>query len=237
MIRHIIAALALALLASPFSTVAQTTPAQPERRTISVEGKAEMTLAPDQASITIGVETDGKSIVSIKRDNDSRVRAIMEAVKGLGIPAKDIMTSDLSIQPNYEWDNNKRRFLGYRMRNVVSVTVNDLSKIERVIDASVGEGSNVLENVSFGTKNKVRLQDSLQIVAARNARAKATVLAEAVGATVGSAISISEHQEYSPQPVYLQRAMVADAIGASSTPVSAGEIIIRSSISAVFELK
>jgi uncharacterized protein YggE len=54
---------------------------------------------------------------------------------------------------------------------------------------------------------------------------------------VGSAISISEHQEHSPQPVYLQRAMLADAVGASSTPVSAGEIIIRSSISAVFELK
>ena len=237
MIRHIIAALALALLASPFSTLAQTTPAQSERRTITVTGEAEMTISPDRAMVTIGVETWGKNIMSIKADNGKRVKSILDAVKGLGIPSKDIMTQDLSIQPEYTWKDDRREFIRYRMRNVVVITVNDLSKIEDVVNAGVNESSNILEGVTFSTKDAGRLHDSLQIQAARNARAKAVALAEAVGAKVGDAITITESQTYEPRPVYARRAMAMEMDAAPTTPVESGQLTLKSTINIVFELK
>ena len=236
MTRHIITAITLAILASPLATLAQPVPPEPERRRITVTGVAEMTMSPDRATVTIGVETWGKNIMSIKADNGKRVKAILDAVKGLGIPARDIMTRDLSIQPEYSWKDDRREFIRYRMRNVVVITVNDLAKVEDVVNAGVNESSNILEGVDFSTKDAARLQDSLQIQAARNARSKAVALAEAVGAKVGDAITITESQTYEPRPMYAGRAMAAFEDKAS-TPVESGQLTLKSTINIVFELK
>ncbi|MFN4909546.1 MAG: SIMPL domain-containing protein [Bacteroidota bacterium] len=236
MTRHILTAIMLTALVSPFVALAQPAPPQPERRTITVTGEAELTMSPDRAEVTIGVETWGKNIMSIKIDNGKRVRAILDAVKGLGIPAKDIMTRDLSIQPEYTWKDDRREFIRYRMRNVVVITVNDLAKVEDVVNAGVNESSNVLEGVSFSAKDAGRLHDSLQIQAARNARSKAVALAEAVGAKVGDAITITESQTYEPRPMYAMRANAAFEDRAS-TPVESGQLTLKSTINIVFELK
>ncbi|MBK9184575.1 MAG: SIMPL domain-containing protein [Ignavibacteria bacterium] len=88
----------LVLLA--FVTAISITNAQVDtRRTVSVEGEAEIFLTPDRATVSIGVETEGKDVVTIKKDNDRRVRAIFDAIKKIGIDQRDIMTSDLQIHP------------------------------------------------------------------------------------------------------------------------------------------
>ena len=235
MIRSVI--IALVLVAIPLIAQSQSEVPRPQRRTITVNGEAELTMRPDRATVIIGVETWGKNIMSIKTDNGKRVRSILDAVKGLGIPAKDIMTRDLSIQPEYSWKDDRREFIRYRMRNVVVVTVDDLSKVEDVVNAGVNESSNVLEGVTFSTKDASRLQDSLQIQAARNARAKAVALAEAVGATVGDAITITESATYEPRPMYAAKSAMAMDMAAPSTPIESGQLTLKSTINIVFELK
>lgn len=235
MIRSVIIALVLA--AFPLIAQMQSEALRPPRRTITVSGEAELTMLPDRATVTIGVETWGKSIMTIKADNGKRVRSILDAVKGLGIPAKDIMTRDLSIQPEYSWKDDRREFIRYRMRNVVVITVNDLAKVEDVVNAGVNESSNILEGVSFSTKDASRLHDSLQIQAARNARTKAAALAEAVGATVGDAMTITEVGTYEPRSMYAAKSAMVMDMASTSTPVESGQLILKSTINIVFELK
>lgn len=213
---------------------------QKTQRQITMDGEASMMVAPDMASISIGVETEGTNIADIKRDNDQRVSSIYEAVKGLGIAGKDIQTSELSIQPIYDYTSKRRKFLRYEMRNLVVITVRKLENIEKVINASVREGSNVLEGVHFIVSNRDALVDSLQIEAARNARKRASDIASAVGAKLGRALTIAAARADVPEPMYKQRAfaMMADGVGnEASTPVSGGEMKLRSSVSIMFELE
>lgn len=212
---------------------------QKQQRQISMDGEASMMVAPDMASISIGVETEGTSIADIKRDNDQRVSAIYDAVRGLGIASKDIQTSELSIQPIYDYSSKRRKFLRYEMRNVVTITVRKLDIIEKVINASVREGSNVLEGVHFIVSNRDALVDSLQVEAAKNARKRASDIAGAVGAKLGKALTIAASRSYAPEPVYGRKAfaMMADGGGEASTPVSGGEMKLRSSVSITFELE
>lgn len=208
------------------------------RRTVLVEGEAEVFLTPDRASVSIGVETEGKDVVAIKKDNDRRVRQIFEALKKVGIDQKDIMTSDLSIQPQYNWKpEGRRELVKYQMRNVVHITVRDLTKLEGVINASVAEGSNLLDNVSFSIADNKSVRDSLRIVAAKNAKSKAEALAGAVGARVSRVINISEQGGYQPPtPMYqAMRSMSAEAD--MGTPVSAGQLSMRVTVTATFELE
>lgn len=205
---------------------------------VSVEGEAEVFLTPDRASVSIGVETEGKDVVVIKKDNDRRVRAIFEALKNLGVDQKDIMTSDLSIQPQYNWKpEGRRELVKYQMRNVVHVTVRNLATLEGIIDASVAGGSNTLDNVNFSMADNKSMRDSLRVAAAKNAKAKAEALAGAVGARVTRIISISENGGYTPPtPMYKSmRNMSAEAD--MGTPVSAGQLTMRVTVNATFELE
>ncbi|MCX6139255.1 MAG: SIMPL domain-containing protein [Candidatus Kapabacteria bacterium] len=208
------------------------------RRTVSVEGEAEVFRTPDRASVSIGVETEGKDVVVIKKENDRRVRAIFDALKKIGIDQKDIMTSDLQIQPQYNWKpEGQRELVKYSMRNVVHITVRDLAKLEGVINASVSEGSNLLDNVSFSMADSKTVRDSLRIAAAKNAKAKAEALAGAVSARVLRVISISENGGYQPPtPMYkAMRSMSAEAD--MGTPVSAGQLSMRITVNATFEIE
>jgi uncharacterized protein YggE len=123
------------------------------------------------------------------------------------------------------------------MRNVVVITIDDLSKVENVVDAGINESSNVLEGVVFSVKGAKRIQDSLQIQAAQNARQKAMALAESVGATLGPVITITESGAFARRFDYGSARVARSVVDAVSTPVESGQLTLQSSISAIFELK
>jgi uncharacterized protein YggE len=210
------------------------------RRTVSVEGVAEVTMKPDRASITLGVETDGKDAGTVKRDNDKAMRAILNALTTAGIEDKDIQTSNLTLQPIYNWKpDGKREFVKYTMSNTIHVTVRDLSKLDRVLDEAVGVGGNVVNSIDFDVSNANAVRDSLRAAAASNAKTKATQMAQAVGARVGKVLTLSEEYSAPPTPVFAKGArMMAMAMDDSSAPtVSAGQMIVRVSVTAMFELE
>lgn len=211
------------------------------RRTVTVTGEAETRVVPDRASITLGVETEGNVVADIKRDNDKKVRAMLKSIQAIGIPEKDIQTSQLSIEPRYNYkQDGTRDFLGYVMRNTIYVWIKDLTKVDAVIGASVDQGSNVLNNIEFNFSETKRVADSLRIAAAKDAKVKAEALAGAVNARVTRVVTISEsgYQQppipmYNKAPGMLMRASMDEG----GPTVSAGQLIIRSTVNAVFEVE
>lgn len=198
------------------------------RRSIVVEGEAEANVTPDRASVIIGVETEGPDVMAMKTENDKRVKALYGALKELGIPEKDVQTSDLQIHPQYDYNMGKRKLLKYMMRNVVYVTVRDLSKVDKVIDAAVSGGVNILDNVRFSLSNAKQIRDSLRIEAVKDAMSKASALASAAGAKAGRVMSIEEQGGgAAPIQMYRSNALVRESNDAAGTPISAGQLTIQ----------
>ena len=63
-----------------------------EPRLITVTGEAEVLVAPDEAVLMLGVETTTKDLSAAKAENDKNTKKILEAVKKLNVPDKDIQT-------------------------------------------------------------------------------------------------------------------------------------------------
>lgn len=208
------------------------------RRIITVQGEAEAYVPPDRAIVVIGVETEGVDVLAIKQENDKRVTALYSTLKGLGIEAKDIQTSDLSLTPQYDYSMGKRTLLKYMMRNVVTVLVKDLSKVGKVIDGGLANGVNILNNVNFTISNSKQIEDSLRVEAVKEAVKKAQALAPAAGAKVGPVMSIEEQDE-GRYPRLMPRASLFGIQGVESqgTEVSAGELVIHVRINAKFGLE
>lgn len=230
--------LVTALIATAITATTLTAQFVDTRRLVTVTGEAEAHLVPDRAILSIGVQTEGLDVAEIKAANDKRTRGIVDAVRALGIPTKDIQTDRLTIEPVYDYKDGRQELLRYRMYNVVTIRINDLSKVEMVVNAGIAKGSNVLNGLVFESSKEQAVRDSLRIEATKDARRKASDLAQAAGAHVGRVITLSENASYN-NPAYERRTYMKAMSSAADdgTPVEGGELTIRSTINAVFELE
>ncbi len=77
-------------------------------RTISVQGSASNSMAPDEAHITVGAETRGPTASEALTANNRAMGALMEMLKQRGVATRDVQTSDLSLSPVYDKPSKDR---------------------------------------------------------------------------------------------------------------------------------
>jgi len=94
-------------------------------RIISVTGNAEIKVAPDQASLTLGVDSHDKDLAIAKVDNDKRIKKLLSLAHAAGVDPKNIQTSALTMGPEYS-DEKIPKLLGYQVSQTVTVTLRDL---------------------------------------------------------------------------------------------------------------
>src|SRR5262245_34138041 len=70
-----------------------------EWQTISVMGTGRITLTPDRASFTAGVQTVAATVGAATQDNAARMTAVIAALKKAGAGECDLRTFVLSIYP------------------------------------------------------------------------------------------------------------------------------------------
>jgi uncharacterized protein YggE len=213
-------------------------PTEPQPRTISVNGSGVVTLTPDMATISIGVQTENTQAERAVSQNTRQAQAVADALAEFGIEPRDIKTTNFSIYPRQDRDNEGiLRQVYYVVNNTVLVTVRDLDSLGEVLDAVVQAGANSINNISFDASDRESAyQDALE-AAMENAIARATILAEAAGAELGDVQNIYTNI-YGGGEVVVERAVSMDfAAEGASVPVSAGQMEIRVEVSVVYEIK
>ncbi len=226
-----VAALAAACLATAMPARAEA-PAFP---TITVTGEGSVEAAPDLATIQIGVTTVGESAAEALAANSTAMQAVMKRLAEAGVAARDLQTSGLSVNPNWTgYDSSSSggpKISGYTASNMLTVRVRALDGLGSVLDASVSDGANTLNGLTFGLAEPKPAMDEARKEAVADAKAKAALIAEAAGAKLGPIVSISEGGTVmDPQPMY--RA----AADSGAAPVAGGEIGYSASVTVVWQL-
>jgi uncharacterized protein YggE len=205
--------------------------------TFSLSAFGETRLAPDMATINLGVNTDAPTAGAALKANATRMTAVIAALKKGGLTDRDIQTSNLSINPQYVYENNQPpRLTGYQVANQVTVTVHDLSRLGGAIDATVSAGANSAGGISLGLADPSAAEDAARIAAVKALNAKAELYARATGYHVVRLVSLNEGGGYAPQPPMPVFAMAAKRELGDSTPVAGGELRVRIDVSGVFEV-
>jgi hypothetical protein len=203
--------------------------------TLNISAVGEVRAAPDQASISLGVQTLEPTAAQAMARNADQMTRVIAALKRGGIDAKDIQTSGLGLSAQYAYEQNKPpRLTGYQASNQVAVTVRDLKRLGPVLDAVVASGANQINGVSFGLSDPQAAEDAARLKAVKALQAKAQLYAGATGYKLSRLVNLSEGGGYSPPqpgPLYAMRAEAA-----SSTPVEAGEMSVRVDVSGLYEL-
>ncbi|MDQ1849089.1 SIMPL domain-containing protein [Gemmobacter fulvus] len=203
---------------------------------ITVTGEGQVNGAPDLATISLGVTTEGATAAEAMAANSAELARVMGNLTMAGIAAKDVQTTGLSINPNWQNDSSGAtvpRIAGYIASNMLTVRVRALEGLGSVLDAAVKDGANTLNGVEFGLADPAPAMDEARKRAVADARGRATLLAEAAGVTLGKIVSISESGGYQP-PMPMMR-MAADAAG-GAVPVAAGEVSVSANVTIVWAL-
>jgi len=230
---------AAAAATATFLMTAQPVAAQDEvPRVITVSGTGEATARPDQASVTLGVITEATTAREALSANNAAMQGVFDQLTQIGIAEENIQTSNFSISPQYppyRQDNNEpRRIVGYQVSNNVTVLFENLDDLGPGLDAIVSSGANQLYGISFSISETDELLMAARADAVADARAKAEVLAEAAGVTLGRVLNISEGGASYPQPMMYARAEMAMD---SSVPVAAGQQTLTAGVSMTFEIE
>lgn len=222
--------LSAAILA--LTTAATAAPAdQAPPRTLTVSGTGIAKGAPDEASFSTGVVSQGGTAGQALAANSRAMNAVMAALKRQGVADKDIQTSNLSLSPQYQTCKPgvacQQKIVGYQVANTVNVTVG-LDKAGSVIDALVSSGSNQVDGISFAIHDPKPLLAQARTDAVKDAMDKGQGIARAAGVSLGPILSIGEGGSEPPRPVY--KAFRAMAM-AAPPPVAGGEESVSASIS------
>ncbi len=204
---------------------------------LNVAASGKTTRVPDIANFSTGVVTRAADANTAMRDNATQMDKVVKALRAAGIPEKDIQTSGINLNPDYNYrDNQPPEIRGYSASNTVSVKVRDLSKLGKIMDILIASGANQLNGPNFSIDDEAGAMNDARKSALKEAQARAEMYAQTLGMRVRRIVSIDEQNSggFYPRPAPM-RAMAADAAG-KSTPVMPGESEVSVTLNVQFEL-
>jgi uncharacterized protein YggE len=205
-------------------------PAQAADRLVTVTGQATISVAPDTAAVRIGVTSQGKTAREASDVNARQMTAVMAAIKADGIAERDIRTSHLSLQPQY--DRNKAgsaRLLGFEATNQLTVKVHAIDKLPSLLDHAIAAGANEMSGIEFMVSGESKLLDRARAEAIADAHRKAELYAKAAGAKLGRVAAIGEEGASATPRTFT-------ALRAKGVPVAPGEQTLRTMVTVSYEL-
>jgi uncharacterized protein YggE len=209
-------------------------------RSVSVGGEAEVSVKPDRARLRLGVTQLDTELRKAETEVNRVVKAYVAEARSLGVAEAQIATTGISIQPEYVWDEPTRnnRLAGYRVSRDIELQVRDLDKLGSLVLAATQSGVNQVQSPQLESSKADELQRQALTQAAKNAQAKAKLLADTLGVKLGAIRSLSENVQGGPVPmpkVMLMRSAAADS-GNAEMGLQTGEIRYSASVSAEFDL-
>lgn len=210
---------------------------------VIAQGTARVSRTPDYVDIVVGVETSGNTAGEAQTDCSTKMEKVIAALKAMNLAGIELKTGAIELRPRYNdrevYNNGEtRKVLGYVGVNTLRVRTTDLKAVARVIDASLTQGANRVDSVSFAIREALQAREEALKLATQAAKRKAGVMAEALGQGLGRVVIISES---SRETGWNRTAQYANSFKseqgqAGEDSVEAGTVEITVDVSITFEL-
>lgn len=191
---------------------------------------------PDIATFSTGVQTMAPTASEAVRANNVQMASVVARLKKLGIAERDIQTTQINLNQQFDYRDGQQIFKGYQASNMVNAKLRDLTKLGAFLDALAVDGATNFNGPTFGIDDDSKFQEAARDKVWATAMNRARNLARKAGYTDIRVLRVEESDQgrsYSPMPM-LARSM--DAAAEKTTPISPGELSVGASMSFTFEM-
>ena len=236
--------LPIALLASP----AQGKEEVPRANIITVSGKGEVKVEPDEAFFTFSVEHFDRDLDTARRSNDGSIGKIRMLGQGYGVAAKDIRIDRMEMEtlrelPKKDRDTPELRHAnpvrGYLVSKRITLRLANLARFADFHAELLKTGISEISSVDFRTSRLLEHREAARMLAMKAAQQKAAALSGALGQQIGRAVDISEGEPaslvFGRSNTFQNSSSVVD--DSAGDGFSAGQISVSASVTVVFELR
>jgi len=214
--------------------------AEAERpRTVAVSGQGEVQAEPDRALVTLGVESRKPKLEEARAEVSKTIDAVLKLTRDLKIETKYVRSTRISVQPEYNWDNNarERSLIGYFVSRQVEVELRDLEKLGQLLERATDLGVNQVGDPRLDSSKRHDLEREALAKAVEDAKLNAEAVAKAAGARLGGARTISATSGFVAPPMQMQmKAMTARASGDASQSYQSGQMSFTGNVQIEYDL-
>lgn len=201
---------------------------------IVTTGYGEAQVAPDRATIFIGVQSRAPTAAAAAADNARKQRAILDALKAMGFAPEQLSTANYNVSPEMVYPSGPGqtpRVTGYTVTNSVRVDVKRIDDVSKAIDAALAKGANEISSLQFYSSKADSARRSALAEAVANARADAEVLARAGGGSLGTLLELST-SGLPIRPMEMPMARQLSGVVGAPTPIEPGQQSVSATVSA-----
>lgn len=195
---------------------------------ITVFGTGSANVTPDRASFSFGTVSQAATANAALTASSQSVARVVAALKKAGVAQADIQTSDVSLSPRMNDNNNE--IVGYTASNTVTATIKKLGDAGDVVDAAVAAGANQVYGPNLLASDQDAVYRTALKAAVAEARTKAETLAAGSSSTLGKITAIVEGGGSTPMP------MAVGAAKDSSVSIEPGTQKIEATVSVTFAI-
>ena len=218
-------------------------PGRPEVPALTVAASGQVSVPPDTAFVSFGMETAGKSLAEAQWQNHVVMQKVLDRLRELKIEKERIQTTAFTVMPQYRMPGKRNsdapaappEIIGYTVSNSVSVEVRELEKVGAVIDDSLAAGANQFQGLQWALRDEQRPRVAALQAAAAKAREKATALSQALKVSLVRLLNVTESGDVVRPAPHMGRAMAAMEMAAEA-PVSSGEIKVEATVTLTYEI-
>ena len=210
----------LALL--PLALLAACAPRAPDPRgvdhdetllTVSATGRSET--RPDEASVTVGVNSQGATAAEASALNNHKMAKVAAALARFGVKPDDMQTSNLSLA-RIDYGKERGRF---NASNNVVIRLHDMARVGEAVAATTDAGANLVSGPALRVTDAEKASLSAYGAAYKAARVRAEAYAAAAGMKISRILAIRDGGQSGGEPQPMLRNMDAQLI--MPAPVSA----------------
>ena len=201
-------------------------------KTICVTASSSITVEADRAVLNLGVRTTAEDAAKASSENAASVEALRAALEAAGIQENDMTTASYYVSPVYDYSGDMETVRGYQVSHVLAVTVRNLEKTGDMIDLALASGANTCDGVFFQSTQATAAYDQALVLALKEGRRKAELIALSNGKILGELLNVTENYG-NPSVVYTAKAAVMDS-AASGTQIIAENLNYSAEVTMVF---
>lgn len=212
--------------------------ADEQARTITVSGTGSAEVAPDQATVRMSIVAREPTVGAAQKAAAEVAGNVLKMTDRMKIKREKVDTTGASVRADYRWNpkTEEQELRGYIAERQITVELDDLEQLGAVLEGAVAAGVNQVSPPQLDSSKRKTIYRKAMQVAAEDAKASASLLAEALGASLGKVMSINAGSSSPRPPVAYanMRSMAAEADASQS--YNAADLSFDANVTVVFEL-
>lgn len=208
---------------------------------VTVTGKGFIDAEPDMLDLRVDFFATKPTLKEAKAEVDQRYNDTLKAIKRYNVNDTDIKLTRINSQVEYDWNNQKRIFKGYRVSRNLLISIREIEIYSELLQSLVNAGISNINNAIPRFADDTVIKERALEVAVKSAKRKAIALAKQFDRKLGQVAFVSEGavSSFPRQPVIAKsRGLVMEADNAQvAPPAMFGTQRINATVNVVYRLQ